>query len=90
VNFNATGATTAAGALWALGTSLTTNVLPVDGSEVQMLMSALTTTAFKTGDGTTPAAITVSAPTTVFLVAEATFTAGTVAAYGTVSARRMR
>lgn len=90
VNFSATSATTTAGSLWAIGVNTTSATLPVDGSEVQMLQTALTTTTFKGGDGTSRKVINLTTTTTVYLVAEATFSAGTVGAYGSISARRIR
>ena len=97
VDFTATGATVAAGALWEAGLSLTTNTfasqaggsgLGTDPNTVPF-MGAITTTAFvmSAEPATT---LLISATTTLFLVAEATFTAGTVSAYGSIFARRRR
>ena len=90
VNFTAASATTAAGALWVAGINSTSATLPTDGSEVQEQAVALTTTTFKSGIGTPPKPIRIAAATTIYLVAEATFTAGTVGAYGVLTARRVR
>lgn len=90
VNLTAASATTAAGALQAGGISITSATLPTDGSEVQELSVALTTTSFKTSIPVSRKVINVNAVTTVYLVAEATFTAGTIGAYGVLTARRVR
>jgi hypothetical protein len=90
VNYTASSASTAAGSLWVAGINTTSATIPTDGSEVQQLATALTTTTFKSGVSVTRKVINVSTTTTVYLVAEATFTAGTVGAYGTITARRVR
>lgn len=90
VNFTATSASVAAGSLWVAGLSTTTATVPVNGTEVQEFMPALTTTTFK-GSITVPNnVLNVTASTTVYLVFEATFTAGTLSAYGSLVARRIR
>jgi hypothetical protein len=90
VNFTAGSATTAEGALWVIGVNTTSATIPTTGAEVQLAATAVTTTSFKLGASTTSSRINVSATTTVYLVAEATFTAGTVGAYGHLCARRVR
>lgn len=71
------------------GISQTSATLPTDGSEVynggQMTLLSVT-------DGSTLARRRVSVSTTVnvYLVGKATFSAGSVAAYGTINARRVR
>lgn len=97
VDYVATGATVAAGALWEAGLSLSTDAFAsqAGGSglgtdpNTQPFMGAITTTAFvmTAGPSTT---LLISATTNLFLVAEATFTAGTVTAYGSIFARRRR
>lgn len=86
VNFAATTAT-ATGATG--GISATSATLPTDGSEVY---SGLQTTLLSdTNSVTMPRKrINVSANTTVYLVAKATFSAGTVSAFGSINARRVR
>lgn len=86
VNYVATAATvtTKEGAI-----SATSTTLPTDGSEVYSAVQATTTTVT---DGLTlpRKRINVSGTTTVYLVAQATFSAGTVTAFGTINARRIR
>ena len=86
VNLSAGSATrTAASA----GISTTTATLPTDGSEVTSGIQT-TTTTHKDGITLQPKQVLVAAGTTqvVYLVASATFSAGTVAAYGQISAIR--
>jgi len=90
VNYTAAAATVAAGSLWVAGINTTTATIPVDGTEAQIGAFAITTTAFKTGSGLVEVHINVTTMTTIYLVAEATFSAGTVAAYGSIAARRVR
>lgn len=90
INFTATGATTAAGASVVGGISTTSATLPTDGTEVNDLVGGLTTTTFKTGNSLSRKVVNVSVNTTVYLVGIATFSAGTVGAYGAIVARRVR
>lgn len=90
VNFIGTSATTAAGGAFTVGISTTTATLPTDGSEVQLGVPAVTTTSFKDGISVSRKTITVSTTTTVYLVALGTFSAGTLGAYGAITARRVR
>lgn len=91
VNYTGTGATTALGGLFVAGINTTSATVPTDGSEAQLALPAYTTAAFKAGRDVTKKVINVSAgATTVYLVAEGTFSAGTVGAYGTIVARRVR
>jgi len=90
VNFTGGSATTAAGGLFSTGISTSTGALPTDGSEVPVAVPPVTTTSFL-ANGTLPRKrISISSTTTVYLVAEATFSAGTVGAYGAITARRER
>lgn len=86
INFNATTATVTGCVGGILSTSAT---LPTDGSEVY---SGVQLTAFSTTDGVTlqNKRFSLSGTTTVYLVAKSTFSAGTVAAFGKISARRVR
>lgn len=86
VNYNQDSATvTVKGA----GISTTSATLPTDGTEVNSGAVLTTTTAI---DGATlpRKRISLAATTTVYLVGQATFSAGTVAVYGSITARRVR
>jgi hypothetical protein len=79
------------------GPSLTTATLPTQagGSGLGTDALAIDPSNFVTvGDTQTldsgPVRVLISATTTVFLVAQATFSAGTVSAFGTIRARRVR
>lgn len=62
----------------------------MDGSEAYYgVPVAVTTTSFNETVNISRKVINVSAGTTEYLVAEATFTAGTVSAYGNITARRV-
>jgi len=90
INYTATSASVTAGSLWAAGTNTVSATLPTDGSEVQELATALTTTTFKQGIGLPAKVYNISTPTTIYLVTSAAFTAGSVAAYGSMIAERIR
>lgn len=90
VNFTAGSATVVAGAYFGGGISLTNNTLPTDGSEVPVGIPAIVTTSFLAGEGLPCKRVNVSTATTVYLVGEATFSAGTVGGYGSITARRKR
>lgn len=90
INITATGATTAAGALQVGGIGTTTAAIPTNGTEVQEYSTALTTTNFKNSITIPPQQFSVTTNTTVYMVMECTFTAGTIGAYGALSARRLR
>ena len=81
--------TIAAGSLHEVGFSTTTAALPTDGSEMYLDPSALTTTSANFGTPVQRKIYNVSTTTTVYLVAEGTFTAGTEKVYGTITARRV-
>lgn len=86
VNFNATGATITAGSA---GINTTSATVPTDGSEA--FAGILSTTANTVDTITLPRKrISISATTTVYLVGSRTFSAGTVAAFGGITARRVR
>lgn len=90
VNFTAAAATTAAGALWTAGINATSATIPTDGTEVPILVPAETTATYLNSITIPKKRISLTTTTTVYLVAEATFTAGTVGGYGKLSARRVR
>ncbi len=71
------------------GTSSTSATMPTDGSEVQ---SGVQMTLLSATDGSTVARkrFSLASTTTVYLVANCTFTAGSVSAYGNLTARRAR
>lgn len=94
VGFNLTGATAT---LFQSGPSLTTAVLPTQpggsGLGTDALASDPSTLVTATGVftiGGNYVRISLAATTTIFLVASATFSAGTAAAFGTIRARRVR
>jgi Pectate lyase superfamily protein len=71
------------------GISTTSATLPTDGTEVN---SGAQFTALSVTDGLTlpRKRVSISSTTTVYLVGKATFSAGTMTAYGSISARRVR
>jgi len=84
VNFGASSATITAMAAAIHTTSAT---LPTDGSECSSGVRVTTTSI--TDTITLPRKrISISSPTTIYLVAKATFSAGTMTGYGTITARR--
>jgi len=94
VDFVMTGATST---LQQMGISLTTNTLPSQpggsGLGTDPLRSSLLQTTTITGTmdlSAGPVRVSLSATTTVYLVAQVAFSAGTVTGYGTIRARRMR
>jgi hypothetical protein len=90
LNFVASGATTAAGALYYGGISTATGTVPTDGTAVIAAVPAVTTTAFGASITLPRKRISVAGNTNVFLVGLATFSAGTVGGYGAITARRVR
>lgn len=90
INFTAASATVANGSLWVGSINVTSATISTDGAEVQLNPGASTTTSFKDGVSIPQKRVSLTATTTIYLVAEATFTAGTVGAYGKISARRVR
>lgn len=90
ITFVATTATILAGATWEGGINSTSATLPVDGSEAfEPMPLAITTQSFNQTINISRKIVNSNAASTQYLVAEATFTAGTVAAYGNITARRM-
>lgn len=89
VNYIATTATVAIAALWEAGMNTVSATLPTDGTETYLSQGAITVSSFYASVAQPRKIINVSVATTVYLVAEATFTAGTVAAYGNITARRV-
>lgn len=86
VNFNAGSATQTA---LAAGISATTATLPTDGTECANGTQTTTTTAIH-GIAIPRKRISIASTTSVFLVAKATFSAGTEAGWGQITARRVR
>lgn len=86
VNYNASTATVTGASA---GISTTSATLPTDGSQAY---SGVQLTALSTSDSITLTRkrILISGTTTVYLVASSTFSAGTVGAFGTINARRVR
>ena len=84
--------------VYGAGISLTANTMPADaggsglGPDAEVSQSATfgTTVTGSYSTAIPPVQISVAAQTTVHLVVADTFSAGTVAAYGTIRARRMR
>jgi len=90
VNYVANTASAAVSSVWEVGINTTTATLPTDGTEAFFGIAAvIATTSFNTSLAIPRKIINVSASTPVYLVAEATFTAGTVTAYGNITARRV-
>jgi hypothetical protein len=88
VTFVNTGVTTAPASLWSAGISSTTGALPTDGTEAATCFSS-TTANSKTSISLPPKQINIAAGATYYLVGEATFSVGSVTAYGFITARRM-
>src|ERR1035437_1654893 len=83
VTMVAAAASMAAGSLQEAGINSTSITLPVDGSEsYEPVQNAITTTSFKQTFNIARKVINSSSATTQYLVAVATYTAGTVSAYG--------
>lgn len=72
-----------------VGLGATTATLPTDGSEAYN-SAHLTTTSETDSIALTRQRFSLAAPATVYLVAKCTFSAGTMAAFGRISARRVR
>ena len=80
-----------AGSLQEVGINSTSATLPVDGSEsYEPIQNAIVTTSYNQTINISRKVINIAAGATEYLVAVATFTAGTVSAYGNITARRMR
>lgn len=89
VNFVATSATIAGGALHEVGFNTTSATLPSDGSELYVNPPSLSSATASFGTSIQRRIYNVSTTTTVYLVAEGTFTQGTEKVYGTITARRV-
>lgn len=94
MNFNLTGAT---GTLFQSGASVTSATLPTQpggsGLGTDALASSPVPVTGLTGDLTQDSGsvrVSIAATTTVYLVAQATFTVGTCTGFGTIRARRVR
>lgn len=83
VNFNAVAATVT---LLSAGTHITSATLPTDGSE-QYSGVALTTATIKLSIPLIRKRIKLTTYADIYLIAKATFSAGTVSAYGVLNAR---
>lgn len=86
INFSASSATVTG---TSGGITVTTATVPVDGSEVY---SGVQVTLLSENDSVTIPSkrVNVNATTTVYLVGKSTFSAGTVSAFGSIRARRVR
>lgn len=89
--------TSVSGTVYKIGPGLTSATLPTqaggsglgtDALAQQMLIT--TTTSGTNSLSTTTVRLSIAATTTVYLVAQGTFSAGTLTGYGTIRARRMR
>lgn len=94
INFNVSGAT---GTLFQGGPSVVTATLPTSAGGAGLGTDALASSPIPitglTGDLTAdsgPVRVSIASTTTVFLVASAAFTVGTVSVFGTIRARRVR
>lgn len=94
VNFNCTGATTS---LTTVGISATSATLPTQpggagiGTDPLFINpKVLTTFTGVNGERIAVTRVTLAATTTIYLVANIVFSAGTVTSFGTIRARRMR
>jgi hypothetical protein len=72
------------------GINLTNNVLPTSPAQGMFELDVTTTTAGTTIQPTGRVRVSLATTTTVYLVAQATFTISTMTANGIISARRMR
>lgn len=93
-DFTLTGATTS---YFRTGVNTITNTIPsqaggsgIGTDPMVRIPLVLTTTTSDYGQGLPPVRISLAATTTIYLVCEATFSAGTISAFGTIRARRMR
>jgi hypothetical protein len=93
-DFTLTGASTS---YFRTGVSTVNNTMPAQpggsgiGTDPMVRLPLfLTTTTSDYGQGLPPVRISLAATTTIYLVCEATFSAGSVSAFGTIRARRMR
>lgn len=89
-NFNATSATTAAANTFQASISSTSATHTTDGSESFELPGTITTSSFKSSVSVSRKRYSLTTTTTLYLVATAVFSAGTVAGYGNFTARRER
>jgi hypothetical protein len=90
VNFTAAGATTAAGASFLGGATTTSATIPVDGSECIEYIGAITTGTYLAGIPIPMKRVSLTTTSNVYMVAKATFSAGTIGAYGRFVAWRVR
>jgi hypothetical protein len=90
VTYVASTASASVSSIWESGIGTATAALPTDGTEQFFgVMAVIATTSFNTSLAITRKIVNVSVSTPIYLVAEATFTAGTVTAYGNITARRV-
>jgi hypothetical protein len=88
LNFSAVSATIALGASFEIGLSTVSVTLPTDGSEIYLAAPVLTATSAIFGGALPRKIFRPTGSSNVYVVVNATFTAGTVAAYGSITARR--
>ena len=89
-NYSLSSVTISGGSLWVGGISNTSATLPSDYLRTFIYGPTLTTGSPSLSAVITPWPFNSSSSQTIYLVCEATFTAGTVKAYGSLEARRMR
>lgn len=94
INYILTGVT---GTLFQSGVSLTDNTLPTQaggsglGTDGVVNVPLVTTTLSATfGSAISPVRVSIAATTTIYLVAQETFSLGSATAFGTIRARRVR
>jgi len=90
VSVSGTSVTTAAGNNWAGSINTTSATISTDGTEANEIPGVLTTTSVKQSIGISRKRISVTTTTTVYLVAQTVFSAGTMVGYGNLTARRER
>jgi hypothetical protein len=88
VNFSAVSATIVSSASYEIGLSIVSTTLPSDGSEIYLAAPILTATSAIFGGALPRKIFRPTGSSNVYVVVNATFTAGTVAAYGSITARR--
>jgi hypothetical protein len=88
VNFNLTSATTAATSKWQIGINNAASI-PTNGTEVDIASLAMTTTSALWGESINYNYFNLTTTTTIYLESYSTFTAGTVTAFGSITAIRI-
>ena len=90
INYALTSATVVSTGVFEGSIGTTTATLAADGTEVYLAPPAITTSTATWGMSLPRKRINVSSTTTVYLVGEASWTAGSAKGYGTIIARRVR